>query len=485
VNVITGSTAATRPPTPIGLSAVAVSATQINLTFVAGGTQAAFRIFRINGPSGQFVPVTQPVGQVAGTVTIFSDTTVAPGTTYTYEVVATSSTGDSIPSVPFVVTSLPPAPVLTAMAISQSQIALTLNTGGVTVSGFTFERATNGGLFQPITPTAGANSTTFIDTGLTVGTTYIYRARASNVSGSSAVSSTVTVTTLADSITGIVTAFSAVTPTPLVGVTVQLINVLGNPAAQTVTNAAGSYRFTGLADGSYTVRLIAPGQTTPVTAAVTTNSTVNNGVATVNLAAAPITQFPAGLSMISLPYDYTSLGTDAASIIGTTNIATYHPIDPSNPTNPLGNTYLLYPQLPGTKGNQILPGRGYWIGEFTAQPLLTAGLPVSTPFSISLLPGWNMIGDPYTSSIDLNTLFYSLPVPVGSFAANSLIPFTSAGANNLVRLPLFTYSPPTTTTIGQYVTATSINPFTGYWMYIDPVVSHNTAVTLTFTNPGS
>jgi transglutaminase-like putative cysteine protease len=64
-------------------------------------------------------------------------------------------------------------------------------------TGFTLQRATNGGSFADRASLA-ANTTSFTDTGLVAGTTYSYRVRAWNGSGNSEFSNTVTVITPAE-----------------------------------------------------------------------------------------------------------------------------------------------------------------------------------------------------------------------------------------------------------------------------------------------
>ncbi len=87
---------------------------------------------------------------------------------------------------------LPAAPSgLTATATSTSQINLSWTNNATNQSGFQIDQATNSGFTQGLTTvTVGANATTYNATGLTTGTTYYYRVRATNAIGDSANSST-------------------------------------------------------------------------------------------------------------------------------------------------------------------------------------------------------------------------------------------------------------------------------------------------------
>ncbi|MCC2668172.1 MAG: repeat-containing protein, partial [Armatimonadetes bacterium] len=85
-----------------------------------------------------------------------------------------------------------------------SGLTATLQTGGVQLNwsdnstgedGFRVERSANGGAFGVIA-TLGANSTSYLSTGLAADTTYAFRVRAYNGAGSSAFSNTVTVAPL-------------------------------------------------------------------------------------------------------------------------------------------------------------------------------------------------------------------------------------------------------------------------------------------------
>jgi len=100
----------------------------------------------------------------------------------------------SIDSIKFI--STPAAPSnLTATAASSSQINLSWTDNSTDETGFRLERSTSATSDWTEIATVSANVTTYQNTGLTAGTTYYYRVRAYNSSGSSETSNLVYATT--------------------------------------------------------------------------------------------------------------------------------------------------------------------------------------------------------------------------------------------------------------------------------------------------
>lgn len=92
-------------------------------------------------------------------------------------------------------TSAPAAPSgLTATAMSSNQVNLAWADNATDETGFTIERRTGAGAFALLT-TKGANSTSHVDTTVSASTSYTYRIRADNASGSSAWSNEASATT--------------------------------------------------------------------------------------------------------------------------------------------------------------------------------------------------------------------------------------------------------------------------------------------------
>src|SRR5204863_222196 len=175
---------------PTGLTASAVSSSQINLSWTASSDNvgvSGYRVYR-NGT------------QIATTgATSFANTGLSPSTTYSYTVAAYDAAGNlSAQSSPASATT--PAPPdttpptvptgLTASAVSSSQINLswTASSDNVGVSGYRVYR--NG------TQIATTGATSFANTGLSPSTTYSYTVAAYDAAGNlSAQSSPASATT--------------------------------------------------------------------------------------------------------------------------------------------------------------------------------------------------------------------------------------------------------------------------------------------------
>ena len=192
-----GGTPPAPPAAPSGLAAGAVSSSQIDLSWTDNsGNEDGFRIERATG-GGAFAEI----ATVGANVTSYASTGLAASTAYSYRVRAFNSGGNSAYSnIATATTSAgggtpPAAPSgLSAAAASSNQINLAWTDNASTESGFRIERSTDGANFTEIA-TVGANTTSHPNTGLAAGTTYHYRVRAYNASGTSAYSNTASATT--------------------------------------------------------------------------------------------------------------------------------------------------------------------------------------------------------------------------------------------------------------------------------------------------
>ena len=181
---------------PSNLQAVAVSQTQINLTWSAANTNATkFHIERKSGATATYAEI----AAVPSTTTAYQDNTVQPSTTYTYRMRSEGATGLSSYSSETSATTpappLPPAPTLQATATSSSQVHLSWSTTATGIILFSMERRTTTGVYSQVSQPI-ATSTSFDDSGLTGSTTYLYRMRVQTGAGFSPDSNEVTVTTL-------------------------------------------------------------------------------------------------------------------------------------------------------------------------------------------------------------------------------------------------------------------------------------------------
>jgi len=177
------------PVAPANLSATAVSASQINLSWTDQSTnETGFQIERKTGAGGTYTQI----GTAAANSTTYNNTGLTEGTTYFYRVRAVNSAGNSAnsneasTSTPI---SPPAAPAnLSATAVSASQINLSWTDQSTNETGFQIERKIGADGTYARIGTAAANATAYNDTGLAEGTTYFYRVRAVNDGGNSAYS---------------------------------------------------------------------------------------------------------------------------------------------------------------------------------------------------------------------------------------------------------------------------------------------------------
>src|ERR1039457_2295027 len=182
---------------PSNVQAVLANQTQINLTWSTANTNATkFHIERKAAATGTYAEITS----VPSTATSYPDTTVQPGTAYTYRMRSEGATGglSSYSSETSAMTPAlpgPPAPALQGTATSSSQVHLAWSSTATGIVLFGLERRTTTGGYSQISQ-ATATSTSFDDSGLTGSTTYLYRMRVQTGAGFSAYSNEVTVTTL-------------------------------------------------------------------------------------------------------------------------------------------------------------------------------------------------------------------------------------------------------------------------------------------------
>ncbi len=207
----TPAAADTTPPTaPSGLSATAVSSSRIDSSWTASTDNTGVAGYRIERCQGATCTTFAQVG--TPTATSYSDTGLAPSTTYRYQVRAVDGAGNLSPysaiataTTPAGADTTPPsAPTgLSATAVSSSRIdsSWTASTDNTGVAGYRVERCqgtscTN--FAQVGTPTA----TTYSSTGLLANTSYRFRVRAVDAAGNlSPYSATVTGRTLANDTT--------------------------------------------------------------------------------------------------------------------------------------------------------------------------------------------------------------------------------------------------------------------------------------------
>jgi fibronectin type 3 domain-containing protein len=168
---------------PTGLSASAASSSRIDLSWSDVAGETGYRVERSTDGANWTLAGTTNSG-----VTTFSDTGRAASTTYVYRVQAVNLGGPSAYSGTASATTLEPALIpdtptgLTASAVSGTQVALNWDdVNGET--GYRIERSSNGGKGWSTVGQVAANTTTFADTTVRPGKTYLYRVYAFNDAG--------------------------------------------------------------------------------------------------------------------------------------------------------------------------------------------------------------------------------------------------------------------------------------------------------------
>ena len=213
-----------RPNPPTGLIATSNSATQINLSWNPPADNGGYPVtgykiqYKID--SGSFANLTLNTGT---TIPSYSHTGLSSSHTYTYQVFAINSAGTSNGSntasaIPTQVATVPTSPTsLRATSASPTSISLSwtapANSGGSAILGYKIEYKIGTGTYAVLVANTGTSATSFMNTGLTAGTTYTYRVSGINSLGTGSPSndaSAVPAKTLAPSVTAM-----AVSPTEI------------------------------------------------------------------------------------------------------------------------------------------------------------------------------------------------------------------------------------------------------------------------------
>jgi fibronectin type III domain protein len=184
------------PEAPSGLTATVVSSSQIDLTWTDNASnEDGFDLEQCTGAGcTSFVEIA-----LGPNVTSYQSTGLSAETSYSYRVRARNSAGNSAYSNTVSATTpptMPPPTDLTATAVSSSRIDLTWTDNSSDEDGFQIERCTGAGCtdFEHIA-TVPRDFPRYPDSGLSAGTSYSYRVRASNDDGTSPYSNIASATT--------------------------------------------------------------------------------------------------------------------------------------------------------------------------------------------------------------------------------------------------------------------------------------------------
>ncbi len=232
-----------------------------------------------------------------------------------------------------------------------------------------------------------------------------------------------------------------------------------DPVTQPQTLSLGTLKHNDLKSVSWTVRATAarPGIAT-VNFIGPDAKTVQRRI---NIPALPILTpltSPLGIEMVSIPYTFSD--TDAQHVFG--SLGDLH----------AGGANALIRYNPGTSGyvwfpdpfvTNISPGNGYWLLNTTRAPVVlptdAMPLPTDVAASVNVQAGWNQIGDPFTSSLFLNTVQVIGP-------SGQQLTLADAVDQGMLLPTLFWYDAANeeyawNTEVGQ----TRMDPYYGYWVY--------------------
>ncbi|MGH9879689.1 MAG: fibronectin type III domain-containing protein, partial [Nitrososphaerales archaeon] len=183
------------PAPPTGLTAIAVSPIQINLSWTppaynGGPAITGYRI-DVKAGAGSYAPLSSNTGAT----TTFSHSGLTTGTTYYYKVYAINSVGTSAASSESSATptsssssSVPNPPTnLIATQASSNQINLSwaAPSSSSPITGYKIEEKIGTGSYSIIVQNTGNTNTAYSRTGLSSGITYYYRVSAINSAGTS------------------------------------------------------------------------------------------------------------------------------------------------------------------------------------------------------------------------------------------------------------------------------------------------------------
>ena len=175
------------PPAPTGLTATAGNA-QVSLSWNASSGATSYNVKRSTTNGGPYSTIATGVP-----TTSFTNTGLANGTTYYYVVTALNATGgessnsNQASATPSGGSSPPAAPTGLIATAGNAQVSLSWTASSGATSYNVKRSTTNGGPYSTIA--TGVTATSYVNTGLTNGTTYYYVVSASNAAGGESLNS--------------------------------------------------------------------------------------------------------------------------------------------------------------------------------------------------------------------------------------------------------------------------------------------------------
>jgi fibronectin type 3 domain-containing protein len=198
------ASATTVPAAPDGLTATAVSATQINLSWM---NHASNIYYTYVAQSTDGTNWTQ-IATIYAAATSYTATGPFNGSTmYDYRVWTYSWPGGNSaysPVASVTTPAYPNRPTLNSATAASDMTAVLSWTASGGATGYRAERSSNGGSTWVTAGTTASSATTFTDTGLSEATSYTYRVFATNSVGDSATSNTLSAATMPSAPTGLI-----------------------------------------------------------------------------------------------------------------------------------------------------------------------------------------------------------------------------------------------------------------------------------------
>jgi fibronectin type 3 domain-containing protein len=169
------------PAVPAGVQASAGDS-QVSLSWSASSGATSYGVKRSTTNGGPYTQIAAPAG------TTYMDSGLTNGTAYYYVVAAVNSAGSSANSAqasatPIAPTTVPAVPTGLQATAGNAQVSLSWN-ASTGATGYNLQRSTTSG--GPYTEISTHSATTYVDSGLTNGTTYYYVVAAVNSAGTSA-----------------------------------------------------------------------------------------------------------------------------------------------------------------------------------------------------------------------------------------------------------------------------------------------------------
>jgi hypothetical protein len=390
------------PPPTIG-TATAVTTVGATISFTAPLGAAAGTIYTIKSNSVSYGTVSYPA-------TSFVLNNLSSNTIYSFTVTATSSVGTSAASSAVTVTTAPDPPInLTATTVSDAvaSIAFTPATGNGTITNYTITS-------NPSNITATGTSSPINVSGLAVNTAYIFTMTATNVSGTSVISS------VSNSIT---TSMYPGPPTnlSLVSVTGTSITISFTPPVGSIVSGYIATDLSGFTGSSLTSPITILGLGANSTYTISVKSVNSNGISTES---STITTTTGGLTT---PLSLTNFQTSDASgslFVGSNKYMVYAfkstGITYTANYNFAANTTVNVLAVGGGGGGSSYAGGGGGAGLVVMKSItVPAG---SNTFTISIGTGGTGGASNSTGTSGNNTTI--------GFTVNSLLNITAYGGDN-------------------------------------------------------